>query len=189
MMSATSTKHRAWTDRELENLPANGQKYELLGGELIRSPVPANHGAICVRLILLIGAFVQRNRLGEVYDSSTGFRVSEEIMLSPDVSFVSKTRLKKVFRGPDQFLRGSPDLAIEVLSASDRMQMIHRKLDLYFEHGTRLVWIVNWKLEQVNIYRQDGIEALTRPGDLLCGDEVLPGFKCRLNQIFPRLSR
>ncbi|HZR15973.1 MAG TPA: Uma2 family endonuclease [Verrucomicrobiae bacterium] len=189
MASPTLTKRGAWTDQELEDLPADGHKYELLNGRLIMSPVPANHGAICVRLILLIGAFVQRHKLGEVYDSSTGFRTSESILLSPDVSFVSKATLKKVFRGPDKFLRGAPDLAIEVLSPSDRTQLIHKKLDLYFEHGTRLVWIVNWKLHQVHIYRPDSISAVTQSNDLLSGDEVLPGFKCRLHQIFPKLSR
>ena len=185
MASATLTNDRAWTDQELEDLPVDGHKYELLNGRLIVSPVPANHGAICVRLILLLGAFVQRRKLGELYDSSTGFRISESILLSPDVSFVSRARLKKVFRGPDKFLRGAPDLAIEVLSPSDRTQLLHKKLDLYFEHGTRLVWMVNWKLEQVHIYRPDSISALTQPTDLLLGAEVLPGFKCCLHQLFP----
>jgi Uma2 family endonuclease len=189
MSSATLTKHKPWTDRQLESLPDDGQKYELVDGELIVSPVPANHGAICVRLILLVATFVHRRKLGEVYDSSTGFRVSEDILLSPDVSFVSKARLKKVFRAPDKFLLGAPDLAIEVLSPSDTVEAIHRKLDLYFEHGTRLVWVINWKLEQVHIYRPDSIEALTRPFDVLAADKVLPGFKCRLNQIFPKSPR
>lgn len=189
MSSVSLTKHRAWTDRELESLPDNGNKYELLDGELVVSPVSANHGAICVRLIVLIGAFVQRRKLGELYDSSTGFRVSADLLLSPDVSFVSAARLKKVFRGPDKFLRGAPDLAVEVLSPGDRTQLVHRKLDLYFEHGTQLVWILNWKLEQIHIYRPDSIAALTHPTDVLSGEEVLPSFRCRLNQIFPKFAR
>jgi Uma2 family endonuclease len=189
MSSATLTKHGPWTDRKLEKLPADGQKYELLDGQLIVSPVPANHGALCGRLILLIGTFVQRRNLGQVYDSSTGYRVSEDILLSPDLSFVSKARLKKVFRGPDKFLLGAPDLAIEVLSSSDTVQTIQRKLDLYFEYGTRLAWIVNWKLEQIHVYRPDRIEAITRPSDILSADKVLPGFKCRLSQVFPKTFR
>jgi Uma2 family endonuclease len=184
MPSATLTRRKNWTDRELESLPQNGQKCELLDGELIMSPVPANHGTICVRLIILIGSFVQRRKLGEVYDSSTGFRLSEDVLLSPDLSFVSKSRLKKILRAPDKFLCGAPDLGVEVLSPSDRMQEIHRKLDLYFEHGTRLIWMINWKLEQIHVYRPDSIEALTRPAEILSGAEVLPGFKCRLQQVF-----
>ncbi len=61
---------------------------------------------------------------------------------------------------------------------------LHRKLDLYFEHGTRLAWVVNWKIEQVHIYRPDSIHALTRPSEVLAGEEVIPGFKCRLSRLF-----
>jgi len=64
------------------------------------------------------------------------------------------------------------------------MVQIHRKLDHYLEHGTRLVWLVNWKIEQVHIYTADSIEALTRPHDVLCGGSVVSGLKCRLSRIF-----
>jgi Uma2 family endonuclease len=148
------------------------------------SPVHANHGTICMRLGALLFNFVQPHKLGEVYDSSTGFRLSQKLLLSPDLSFVSKARLRKILIAPDKFLCGAPDLAVEVLSPSERMLQIHRKLDHYFEQGTRLVWLVNWKIEQVHIYTADSIEALTRPQDVLSGGAVLPGFKCRLSRIF-----
>lgn len=185
MPTATcSTKKKIWTDDDLESLPRDGHKYELLDGRLIMSPVHANHGTICACLCSLLFDFARRHRLGEVYDSSTGFRLSEELLLSPDVSFVSKARLKKILVAPDKFLYGAPDLVVEVLSPSDRMVQINRKLDHYFEHGTRLVWLVNWKIEQVHIYTPDSIEALTRPHDVLSGGAVIPGFKCRLSRIF-----
>ncbi|HWX19271.1 MAG TPA: Uma2 family endonuclease [Candidatus Binatia bacterium] len=183
-MPVTLTKKTTWTDEALEALPRDGYKYELLDRELIMSPVHANHGAVCMRLGALLFNFVQRRKLGEVYDSSTGFRLSGQTLLSPDLSFVSKTRLKKVLVAPDKFLSGAPDLVVEVLSPSDRLREIHRKLDLYFEHGTSVVWLVNWKIEQVHIYRPDRIEALTRPQDVLSGEELLPGFRCRLSRIF-----
>jgi Uma2 family endonuclease len=184
MPTAALPKRKNWTDEELEALPNDGHKYELLDGGLIMSPVHANHGTICMRLGALLFNFVDRHKMGQLYDSSTGFRLSEEVLLSPDIAFVSKTRLKKVLIAPDKFLYGAPDLLVEVLSPSDRMRQIHRKLDLYFECGTRLVWLVNWKMEQVHIHRPDRIEALTRPNDILTGGEVLPGFKCRLGRIF-----
>ena len=62
--------------------------------------------------------------------------------------------------------------------------LVHRKLDLYFEFGTPLVWWVDWKKEQIHIYTPDSVGALTRPTDILTGGGVLPGFKCRLRQIF-----
>ena len=181
---ALTRKRRAWTDEELEALPRDGYKYELLDGELIMSPTHAKHGEVSMRMGGLLLNFVDRNDLGKVYDSSTGFRLAPDLLLSPDVSFVGKARLKKILIAPDKFLLGAPDLAIEVLSPSDRLQHVHRKLDRYFEHGVRLVWWVYWTKEQVHIYTPDAVNALTRPGNTLSGGYVLPGFKCKLNRIF-----
>jgi len=77
-------------------------------------------------------------------------------------------------------------LGIEVLSPNDPRQTMHRKLDPYFEHGTRLVWIVNWKLEQIHSCRPDSIEVLTRALDVFSADKVLPGFESRLSQVFSK---
>lgn len=148
------------------------------------SPAHERHGDICVRLGSLLFNFVDRRGLGKVYESSTGFRLAPEVLLSPDVSFVTNARLKKIRVAPDKFLLGAPDLAIEVLSPSERLKHIHRKLDRYFDHGVRLVWWVDWTKEQVHIYTPDSISALTRPTDVLTGGDVLPGFKCRLSRIF-----
>src|SRR5258708_32604070 len=150
-VATLATKRKIWTDEELESLPEDGQKSELLDGELIMSPVHANHGVICVRLISLLAIFVQRHKLGELYDSSTGFRLSDKLLLSPDVAFVSHATQKKILIAPDKFLYGAPDLVIEVLSPSDRLVQINRKLDHYFEHGARLAWLINWRKEQVLI--------------------------------------
>jgi len=109
---ALTRKKRAWTDEELEALPKDGYKYELLDGELIMSPAHARHGEICMRLGSLLFNFVDRKELGKVYDSSTGFRLAPEVLLSPDVSFVNKARLKKILIAPDKFLLGAPDLAM-----------------------------------------------------------------------------
>jgi Uma2 family endonuclease len=185
MATATvGSKKRTWTDEELEALPKDGYKYELLDGELIMSPAHARHGEISMRLGSLLLNFADRKGLGKIYDSSTGFRLAPDVLLSPDVSFVSKARLKKILVAPDKFLLGAPDLAVEVLSPSDRLQQVHRKLDRYFEHGLRLVWWVDWTKEQVHIYTPDSVNALTRPNDVLFGGDVLPGFKCRLSRIF-----
>ena len=182
--AALHTKKKSWSDEELEALPKDGYKRELLDGEIIMSPVHANHGLVCVRLTALLFNFVQRHKLGELYDSSTGFRLSEKLLLSPDIAFVSKATLRKILVAPDKFLQGAPDLVVEVLSPSDRLVQINRKLDRYFEHGTRVAWLVNWRKEQVHVYTPDSIESFTRPNDTLTGGTVLPGLRCKLSRIF-----
>src|SRR6267142_2545930 len=94
--AALTRKKRAWTDEELEALPKDGYKYELLDGELIMNPAHARHGEVSMRIGGLILSVADRNDLGKVYDSSTGFRLATDLLLSPDVSFVSKARLKKI---------------------------------------------------------------------------------------------
>jgi Uma2 family endonuclease len=127
---------------------------------------------------------VEARGVGIVCGCNTGFRLTEDLLLSPDVSFVSKERLKKIRLAPDKFLAGAPDLVVEVLSPSDRMMQLNRKLDHYFEHGARLAWLVNWRKQQVHIYTADSIESLTNLDDVLTGGLVLPGFKCKLRKIF-----
>src|SRR5947207_3166731 len=74
-----------WPQEELEACPKDGYKYELVDGELIMSPVTANHGTICVQITSLFFGFVEPRRLGTVYGSRTGFRLSENVLLSPDI--------------------------------------------------------------------------------------------------------
>ncbi len=182
--AALSPKRKVWSDEELEALPKDGHKYELLDAELIRCPIHAGHGVTSARLAALVGNFVWRRRLGAMFGSTTGIRLSNELVLSPDLAFASHATLKRILVAPDKFLYGVPDLVVEVLSPSDRMVQINRKLEHYFEHGTQLAWLVNWRKAQVHIYTADSIEALTGPSDVLTGGKVLPGFKCKLSRIF-----
>jgi Uma2 family endonuclease len=186
MESATlyaSSKSR-WTDDELMALPRDGHKRELLDGGLLVSPVAVTHSLVCIRLAVALAEFVRRRKLGEVFDSSIGCRLSPDVLLSPDVSFVSKANMRKLFVAPDKFLAGAPDLVVEVLSPSDRLRLVERKLDRYFESGTLIAWLVDCKKQQVRIYAPDKVQTLRRPQDVLTGGEVLPGFKCKLSRIF-----
>jgi Uma2 family endonuclease len=181
---ALASKRKIWTDKELETLPKDGHIYELLDGDLISIPGNATHSAISVRIGAALFDSAEARGLGIVCGANTGFRLAEDLLLSPDVSFVSKERLKKIRVAPDKFLAGAPDLVVEVLSPSDRMMQVNRKLDRYFEHGTRLAWLVNWPKQQVHIYTADSIESLTNLDEILTGGSVLPGFKCKLRKIF-----
>ncbi len=97
---------------------------------------------------------------------------------------VSATREKRSWS--DEELESHPrdGYKRELLDGRIIMSPVHANHTLYFEYGTRLAWVVNWKREQVHIYRPDSIDALTHLDDLLSGEEVLPGFKCRLRRIF-----
>ena len=181
MLIGSSKSH--WTDNELMSLPKDGNKYELIEGDLLVSPVGNTHSLICVRTLLLLSTFVRKRKLGNTYDSSIGYRLSPAVLLSPDVSFVSRNRLAEMIVDPDKFLRAAPDLVVEVLSPSDRLKIIESKLDLYFEHGARLAWVIDLKRSSLTVHQPDSVTKLAALNDVVTGGDVLRGFKCRLGEI------
>jgi Uma2 family endonuclease len=101
------------SDEDLLRLPQDGQKYELVDGEIRVSPAGARHGQISVRLLSRLEPYVQAHRLGHVFESSTGFRwpgrkPGSKNLRSPDVSFVAAGRFpdEKVPVGFIEFVPG-----------------------------------------------------------------------------------
>jgi len=177
------TDKQRWTDAELTHFPKDGRKYELLDGDFLVSPVAITHGAVCVRILTLLDGYVRPRKLGLILDSSIGCRLTPKCCLSPDVCFVSKARLPELTEF-GKFFQGAPDLVVEVISPSDRRKTIDRKMDLYFEHGARIGWIVNTKKQVVTVRTAEAERVLSGPRDVLDSGDVLPGFKCKGAEIF-----
>ena len=107
-----------WTEQQLAAIPHVG-KVELVHGKIVMSPASFDHGFVTGIILSRMLNYVLEHNLGVVVDSSTGFRLKKEDLLSPDVSFVAAARLLKMQQPMRRFFRGSPDLAVEVLSPSD----------------------------------------------------------------------
>jgi Uma2 family endonuclease len=108
---------------------------------------------------------------------------------SPDISFVSREKLKGLTELPDGFLDGAPDLAIEVLSPNNTIAEIDQKIVEYFENGSRLVWVINLKLRYVLVYRSAlEPDRLLKQSDTLDGEDVIAGFTMPLCELFQRIS-
>jgi Uma2 family endonuclease len=174
---------RTWTDEELMRLPDDGRKYELVDGELVVSPAGGRHGRTIVRLTVQLGAFVTDHRLGEVFDSSTGYRLPGGNLRVPDVSFVSSSRLAEG-GVPKGFLYVAPDLAVEVLSPDDRPRPIMDKVGEYLAAGVRLVWVIDPERVNAVAYRSLTDVQDIPAGGSLDGDDVVPGFSCPLSALF-----
>jgi Uma2 family endonuclease len=85
---------------------------------------------------------------------------------------------------PDNFVPLAPDLAVEVLSPSDRMADAMSKVTMYLQTGVRLVWLVDPATLTVTIFRQDAAPKMVREADTLDGADVLPGFRIPVAEIF-----
>jgi Uma2 family endonuclease len=173
---------RVWTDEELMRLPDDGRKYELVDGELVVSPAGGRHGRTVVKLTVRLGAFVAEHRLGEVFDSSTGYRLPSGNLRSPDVSFVTADRLAQS-GVPKGFLHLPPDLAVEVLSPDDRPRPVMDKVGEYLAAGVRMVWVIDPDGEKAAAYRSLTDVHQIGPEESLQGEDVVPGFVCPLSAL------
>jgi Uma2 family endonuclease len=179
-----------WTDSELLALGANTDvKYELWDGKIIpMSPARPKHGAVIARLSYHIGAHIYENKLGEMFDGQTGFRLGLQHCFQPDISFVSHERMKLILpHGMDGLFDAAPDLAVEVLSPSDSITKSEKKMQLYLAHGTRLGWMVDTKNKTVRVYRPGHAFETLQDERALTGNSVLPGFRISLSKIFENI--
>jgi len=175
-----------WTDSELLTLGSDtGAKYELWNGKVVSMP-PAGikHGVIIARLMAYLGIYVQQHKLGELLDGQTGFRLSVEYCFAPDISFVSRERLKLIQPITEKLFHGAPDLAVEVLSPGDSVSKTERKLALYLNYGSRLAWLIDARNKTVRVYRPGENFELLDSGRWLTGNSVVPNFRLSLAKLF-----
>ncbi|MEQ9483766.1 Uma2 family endonuclease [Coleofasciculus sp. F4-SAH-05] len=180
-----STEKKVWTDEEFMALSKDGHCYELVNGELVNMGNSGmEHGGIGSFLGGLLAIYVRQHKLGTVCDSSTAFTLQNGNKRSPDVSFVSKERLKGLKRPPRGFFQGSPDLAVEILSPNNTVEEIHDKIVEYFDNDTRLVWVIHPDEKYVLVYHSPEPDRLLRPQDTLEGDAIVPGFSMSVAELF-----
>ncbi len=176
---------RSWTVDDLYTLPDDGQRYELQGGLLLAEPLPGTrHGLVLSAFVVALGEFVRDRQLGVVLTGDTGFVLarSPDTVRGPDVAFVSRERFEPVGAVPTAF-PGPPDLAVEVLSPSDRPGEVHAKVADYLAAGTRLVWVIDPGLRRVSVYPPLLTPRVLGPVDTLDGGDVLPGFQARVEDL------
>jgi Uma2 family endonuclease len=170
------------TEEDLLRMPEDGRKRELVDGQIRMSPAGSRHGRVCVSLSSRLHTFIVEARLGYVFDSSTGFRLPGGNVRLPDVAFVAKGRFADE-RIPEGFSDVPPDLAIEVLSPDDRSRDVLDKVGEYLQAGVPLVWVIDPKRRTAAVYRSSTDVRHLGPDDLLDGEDVLPGFRCRLADV------
>ncbi len=187
MVATPTPARKAWTEAELGALPEDGFIHEVVDGELIMSPKnDFFHGDVCSELLIAIGNFVKEHRLGAVLDSSTGFWMQNRNCRAPEISFVSRARLKAVGfkRSTHSFFPGEPDLAVEILSPNNTRLEIDARLKDFFESGTRLAWIIDLESQRVEVCYSLTRRRLVGVGGFLEGEDLLPGFRYPIASLF-----
>jgi Uma2 family endonuclease len=179
---STTTQTHLMTAKEFAEIDDWSHRHELIKGELLTMPPPQRpHGRVSANLIMILGQFVKANRLGQVC-AEGGYQVESDpdTVLGPDVSFVASDRVVDPEEG---YYPGPPDLAIEVISPSDRRGRIERKLGLWLEAGARSIWHVNPRRRTVEVISSTSARRTFHETDELV-DDTVPGFRVKVSEIF-----
>ncbi|NWF61178.1 MAG: Uma2 family endonuclease [Fischerella sp.] len=155
-------------------------------GELIvMAPTGGETGK---RNALVTADFVIWNRqtkLGEVFDSSTCFKLPNGADRSPDVAWIKQDRWNALtLEQREKFPPIAPDFVLELMSPSDSLKETQQKMQEYMDSGVKLGWLIDRKTGCVEIYRQGKlVEVLEFPGSL-SGEDILPGFVLNLQSMW-----
>ena len=185
---ASSEEKLLWTSADLELMPDNDSRYEIINGELYVTRAPHNkHQDTCGNFHYELKAWSKVSKLGyAVIGAGLIFGDSDDVI--PDVIWMSKEKYADLIDNTGHF-RGAPELVIEVLSAGTDNEKRDRqvKLKLYSNHGVLEYWIADWRAKQIQVYRREnGVLKLTMTlfeSDTLTSP-LLPEFACSLVQIF-----
>ncbi len=155
-------------------------------GELIiMSPTGGITGNRNADLIYQLKAWNRLERLGKVFDSSTGFQLPNGANRSPDASWVKMERWDALTtEQKEAFVPLCPDFVVELRSKTDTLAKTRAKLEEYMANGARLGWLIDPQRQVVEVYRPGReVEILQSPATV-SGEDVLPGFVLELAEIF-----
>jgi Uma2 family endonuclease len=175
-----------YTPEDLLTMP-DEPRYELINGQLVERNMGALASRIAARLIGLIDPFAELHRLGYMFSPTCGYQIfpsESKRVRYPDGSFVAAGR----FPGeqiPQGHIRIPPDLAFEVVSPNDLAEEVEAKVEDYLQAGIKLIWLVYANTRSVYVIRRGGSVTRLTCADELSGEDVIPGFVCHVEQLFP----
>ena len=173
-----------------------GKSADLIDGEIeLHSPVSIAHARLLNFVDRLLGSYVDRHKLGEVFREVVAVRLSSRNVFMPDLAFYRADR-GDVFR--ETHTVGAPDLVVEVLSPRTAERDIGVKFAEYEQHGVREYWILDPETRAHRFYRREGellvefcgaADGNSRPDDpgrpRVIESSVVPGFFVRREWLNP----
>lgn len=175
------------TIADLDAMPDDGNRYEIIEGELFVSCAPnLIHQTVALNLAFAIRMYLLENPIGAVW-MTPGVIFSELNGVIPDLVFVGKERAPLIASG--ERITGVPDLVVEIASSGAENQRRDRvvKRHLYAKHGVKEYWIADPATRSIEVYALSGqrlrLLAEYKEGDSLVSS-VLPGFSCEIESVF-----
>ncbi len=172
------------TADELWLLPDDGQRHELVRGELRTTAPPGEeHGWLTVNFVYPLFQYVRAKNLGRVYgEFGCKLTIDPDTVLAPDAAFISRERLAP--HPQPGYWPGAPDLVVEVISPGDRYTEVDDEVAEWLGHGVRMVLVVNPRWHTVTVHRPGQPPRLLSESDTLDGEDVVPGWQLPLREPF-----
>jgi Uma2 family endonuclease len=166
--------------------------YELVDGKLVERHMGMDSSEIAARIVLLIGLFLRSKSFARLFGADASYQCFPSAptkIRKPDVSVIRSERLADG-RLPVGHCPLAPDLAVEVISPGDLAYEVEEKVAECLGAGVPLVWVVNPPTHTVRIHRPKasprGPIAELSGDDEITGEDVLPGFSCKVSEFFVR---
>jgi len=159
--------------------------FELVRGEVIELPPPMKiHGVVAWHASRLLGNFCIARNCGYITTNDSGVILERDpdTVRGPDVAvYEDAGSFDELHPKYDEV---PPVLAVEVLSPNDRPNKVVRKIGDYLRNGVKLVWLIDPDDRTVTVFAPDRTQVTVGPDDELSGEAVLPGFACRVADLF-----
>ena len=168
------------------HLPENANKWlELVRGEVIELASPTKpHGFLCANTARIMGNYTFQRNKGYVTSNDTGVIVERDpdTVRGPDVALYEDANIIEEIH--PKYGETLPLVAVEVLSPEDRASLVFRKIAEFLKSGVKMVWVVDLESRTVTVYRPDKPQVVYAADQELTGDDILPGFICKVADIF-----
>jgi Uma2 family endonuclease len=155
-------------------------------GELIIMPPTGSYtGKINFDIAGQLWFWNRQTKLGEAFDSSTGFHLPNGSDRSPDAAWIKQEKWDTLsLEQKESFAPICPDFVLELRSKTDSLEKLQSKMREYIENGASLGWLIDQKNQRVEIYRPGkDVEILEHPTSL-SGENILPGFILDLTELW-----
>ncbi len=155
------------------------------GQIFIMAPTGSGTGNINLRIAAEIFFWNKIQKSGVAFDSSTGFTLPDNSVLSPDVSWMHNEKWNNISKkDKEKFAHVCPDFVIELKSKSDNMNYLKNKMLKWIKNGCALAWLINPENSTTFIYRKDGtVDKVSGLQNILSGEDILPDFELDLSLI------
>ena len=180
---------RPMTDDELMRFCAENDDLRVerdANGELIvMSPAGGGSSSRNARLSRQLGNWAEETGAGNTFDSSSGFRLPDGSMRSPDAALIAWPRWNALTeKQQEEFPPICPEFVIELRSPSDRLTPLQEKMRLWIANGAELAWLVDPSRKVVEIYRPGREAEVVEGGSVVEGEGPVVGFVLELGRIW-----